>query len=146
MRYRDQKTQEILELIKTLESAEDFIYDDIFSGTDYLDLAEHLNLTSDDTTVLFLIDGAQLYQSKKSDTWIGIWIIADYSPTNRYKKKCVPPAFVVPGPNKPKHMDSLLFRSFHHLSAIQHENNGGGLRMWDFVQKNSYFIPCYTYS
>lgn len=139
MRYRDQKTQEILELIETLESAEDLVYDDIFSGTDYLDLAERLNLTSDDTTILFSIDGAQLYQSKKSDTWIGIWIIADYSPTLRYKKKCVLPAFVVPGPNKPKHMDSLLFRSFHHLSAIQRENNGAGLRMWDFVKKSLIF-------
>jgi len=139
MRYRDQKTRQIMELIETLESVEDLVYDDIFSGTDYLDLAEHLNLTSDDTTILFSIDGAQLYQSKKSDTWIGIWIIADYSPTNRYKKKCILPAFVVPGPNKPKHMDSLLFRSFHHLSAIQHENNGAGIRMWDFVKKATIF-------
>ncbi|KAF8955107.1 hypothetical protein BDZ97DRAFT_1619993, partial [Flammula alnicola] len=48
----------------------DAIYDDIFCGSDVLDLAEDLKLTSDDTTVIFSLDGAQLYQSKKSDTWI----------------------------------------------------------------------------
>ena len=126
MRYRDQKTQEILEHLESLKSAEDFVYDDIFSGSDFLDLKEHLNFIGDDMTILFSIDGAQLYQSKKSDTCIGIWIVADYSPANQYKKICVLPAFVAPGQ---KHMDSLLFITFHHLSSIQLENNGTGLRM-----------------
>jgi len=129
MRYRDQKTQEIL------ESIGDPVYDDLFSGSDILNLSEDLKLTSDDTTASFSFDGAQLYQNKKSDTWIAIWIINDYSPDTRYKKKHVLPALIVPGPNKPKNLDSFLFRTFHHVSAIQRENNGVGLCAWDGLKE-----------
>ncbi|KAF9018703.1 hypothetical protein BDZ89DRAFT_1139828 [Hymenopellis radicata] len=48
-----------------------------------------------------------------------------------YKQKYVFPAFVIKGPNKPKVLDSFLFRGLHHLSAIQRENEGKGLLMWD---------------
>jgi hypothetical protein len=34
---------------------------------------------------------------------------------------------VIPGPNKPKNMDSFMFPSAHHLSALQKE----GLHIWD---------------
>ncbi|KIM35961.1 hypothetical protein M413DRAFT_78832 [Hebeloma cylindrosporum] len=133
MRYRGEKIEEILESLDPAKNLnpDSFVYDDLFCGSDILDLAEDVQLTSDDTTVSFSFDGAQLYQSKKSDTWIGIWIINDYSPTVRYKKKHVLPALIIPGPNKPKNLDSFLFRSFHHVSAIQRENNGKGLRVWD---------------
>ena len=43
-------------------------------------MTANLKLTSDDTTVIFSLDGAQLYQNKKSDTWIAIWIIVEYDP------------------------------------------------------------------
>ncbi|KAF8156022.1 hypothetical protein B0H34DRAFT_621141, partial [Crassisporium funariophilum] len=52
----------------------------------------------------------------------------------RYKKIHVLPAVISPGPHKPKNSDSYLFRSFHHLSAIQRENNNAGIHVWDFVQ------------
>ena len=55
----------------------------------------------------------------------------DYDPKTRYKKKHVIPALIIPGPHKPKYIDSYTFRSFHHLSALQHENNGAGLPVWD---------------
>jgi len=129
MRYRDRKTQEILE-----DNDQDPIYDDIFSGSTFLaflDFAERVQLGPHDTTVTFSLDGAQLYQNKKSDTWIAIWIINDYHPNTRYKKKHVLPALVIPGPNKPKNIDSFVYRSFHHLSALQHENESKGLRVWD---------------
>ena len=48
-----------------LEDELDAIYDNIFCGSDVLDLSEDLELTSDNTTVIFSLDGAQLYQSKK---------------------------------------------------------------------------------
>lgn len=131
MRYRDQKTKEILDSIT--DQLKDSVYDDTFCGNDYLDLHARLGLTSDDTTVSFSLDGAQLYQNKKSDTWIGIWIINDYHPTTRYKKKHVLPALVVPGPNKPKNLDSFMFRAFHHVSALQRENGRAGLRVWDAI-------------
>ena len=129
MRYRDRKIQEIL------ENLGDPVYDDLFSGSDILNVCEDLHLTSDDTTVSFSFDGAQLYQNKKSDTWIAIWIINDYSPTTRYKKKHVLPALIIPGPSKPKNLDSFLFRTFHHVSAIQRENHGAGLCVWDGLKR-----------
>ncbi|EDR01263.1 uncharacterized protein LACBIDRAFT_312362 [Laccaria bicolor S238N-H82] len=49
----------------------------------------------------------------------------------RYKKKHVLPGVVIPGPNKPKNSDSFMFRSFHHISACQHENNNAGIPVWD---------------
>ena len=107
---------------------QDFVYDDIFSGSELLNMFKEHGLGPQDITVSFSLDGAQLYQNKKSDTWIAIWIINDYSPTIWYKKKQVLPALVVPGPNKPKDLDSFMFRSFHHLSAIQRENGGAGIR------------------
>lgn len=124
--YRDKKIQEILGT-----APQDRIFDDIFCGSDILKLHQDLSLSANDTTVMFSLDGAQLYQNKKSDTWIAIWIIADYNPTTRYKKKHILPALIIPGPSKPKILDSFLFRSFHHLSAIQQANNGSGLRVWD---------------
>jgi hypothetical protein len=133
MRYRDQKISAINEAFPGLDDGLDAIYDDIFCGSDVLDLAEDLNLTSHDTTVIFSLDGAQLYQSKKSDTWIAIWIITNYDPKTRYRSKHVLPAAIVPGPGKPKNIDSFLFRTFHHFSAIQREDNGAGIKMYDAI-------------
>ena len=130
MQYRDKKIQEIFDSLDDPNA----VYDDIFCGNDYLDLHKRLNLTSDDTTVSFSIDGAQLYQNKKSDTWIAIWIIMDLHPNSRYKKKHVLPALIVPGPDKPDNLDSFMFRSFHHLRALQRENNGLGLCVWDALK------------
>ena len=73
------------------------------------------------------IDGAQLYAHKASDCWIYIWIIMDFAPDERYKKKHVLPGGFIPGPNKPKNLDSFLFPGLHHLHALQRE----GLRIWD---------------
>lgn len=73
------------------------------------------------------IDGAQLYAHKASDFWIYIWVIMDLAPDERYKKRHVLPGGFIPGPNKPKNIDSFLFLGLHHLCALQHE----GLRIWD---------------
>ncbi|KAF8172911.1 hypothetical protein BJ912DRAFT_831986, partial [Pholiota molesta] len=134
MRYREKKTQEIFDALDGLENDLDAVYDDIFCGEDVLKLAETLKLTSDDTTVIFSLDGAQLYQNKKSDTWIAIWIIADYNPNTRSRSKHVLPALIIPGPNKPKQIDSFLFRTFHHVSAIQREDGGAGIRIFEAIK------------
>jgi hypothetical protein len=105
-------------------------------GSQYINLAHELQLTDDDTVVCLSLDGAQLYQNKKSDTWIAIWIILKYNPSTRYKKKHVLPCCVIPGPNKPKNLDSFLFRSLHHVSALQHENNGAGFRLFSGLKKS----------
>jgi len=56
MHYQDQKIWEII------DSIGDPVYDDLFSGSDILKLCEDLKLTTDDTTVSFSFDGAQLQQ------------------------------------------------------------------------------------
>ena len=44
MRYQDKKTKEILQM-------EDIVYDDVFSGNDFLEFAERVQLGPHDTTV-----------------------------------------------------------------------------------------------
>jgi hypothetical protein len=134
--YRDRKTKEIVDEYLSTQPF-DRVYDDIFCGSNVRELLGKLSLTINDVTVSFSLDGAQLYQSKKSDTWIGIWIINDYDPKTRYKRKHVLPALVIPGPNKPKKLDFFLFRSIYHLAALQHENDGAGMRVWDAFQQTT---------
>ncbi len=75
----------------------------------------------------FRWNGAQLYAHKSSDCWIYLWILFDLSPSERYKKRHVLPGGFIPGPNKPKNMDSFLFPGLYHLAAVQNE----GLPVWD---------------
>ncbi|KAJ3796010.1 hypothetical protein GGU11DRAFT_653880, partial [Lentinula aff. detonsa] len=53
----------------------------------------------------------------------------------RYKKKAILPSFTIPGPNKPRHMESFTYRALHHLSALQREDNGNGFKVWDATDK-----------
>ncbi|KAL0568733.1 hypothetical protein V5O48_013253, partial [Marasmius crinis-equi] len=84
-------------------------------------------INNEDMVLVLSIDGAQLYRNKASDCWIYIWVIYDYAPEHRYKKKHVLPGGFIPGPNKPKHLDSFIFSALYHVSALQRE----GLRTWD---------------
>ncbi|KAG2008975.1 hypothetical protein CC2G_014351 [Coprinopsis cinerea AmutBmut pab1-1] len=90
-----------------------------------------LNITEDDILVSFSIDGAQLERNKKSDCWIAVWIVQDYDPKLRFKKRRILPALICPGPDAPENIDSIVYRSFHHLSALQRENDRKGLKVWD---------------
>jgi len=89
------------------------------------------HIKRDDLVLMMSFDGAQLYANKASDCWIFIWVILDRAPDGRYLKKSVLPGGFIPRPNKPKHIDSYLFPSLHHLSALQKE----GLHMWDASQQ-----------
>lgn len=104
---------------------------DFFFGLAYIDKVDEKMIDKDNMVLLFSMDGAQLYANKASDCWIYIWIIFDYMPGTRYKKKHVLPGGFIPGPNKPKHSDSFLFPGLHHLAALQNE----GLQIWDSVTK-----------
>ncbi|KAJ3917339.1 hypothetical protein F5877DRAFT_91280 [Lentinula edodes] len=110
LQYAYLKTEQILH---DESSAEDFVYDVIF-----------LKLTPHDI---------MLYQNKQSDTWFGRWKVENFKPSLRFKQRCVLPMFIIPGPNKPKIIDSFTFRSLQHLLALQKENNGKGLAMWDAI-------------
>ena len=124
MFYRRDKTRE--ELDRDNE-APDYIYDDIFCGSDYLNAVDAAPINNYDTVLMLSIDGAQLYRNKKSDCWIYIWIILDLAPDKRYKICNILPGGIIPGPGKPKHLDSYLFPGLAYVSAIQKE----GLHIWD---------------
>lgn len=124
--YRQQKTREIIEeLQKNSGSLSE--YEDFLHGSDYLENVRNGNIKDDDMVLMFSMDGAQLYAHKTSDCWIYLWVLFDLSPNERYKKKHVLPGGFIPGPNKPKNMDSFLFPGLYHLAAIQNE----GLPVWD---------------
>jgi hypothetical protein len=126
MRYRNERTQQIFDEIRRNDGFVD-AYDDILTGSAYLDAVRVGRIKPGDMVLMISIDGAQLYESKMSDCWIYIWIIVDHSPDRRYKKKHVLPGGVIPGPNKPKYIQSFLYPGFHHLASIQR----AGLHIWD---------------
>jgi hypothetical protein len=103
------------------------VYDDVYCSSILLDAAQQGDLLPDDTVLMLSINGAQLYKSKQSDCWIYIWVLFDLTPDLRYKKKYVLPGGFIPGPKKPKNMDSFIYTGLHHLSALQRD----GLWIWD---------------
>jgi hypothetical protein len=100
---------------------------DFFFGQAYIDKVDEGFINENDMVLMFSMDGAQLYSKKASDCWIYIWILFDYIPGTRYRKKRVLIGGFIPGPNKPKHPDSFTFPGLHHLAALQRE----GLPIWD---------------
>lgn len=80
-----------------------------------------------DIVVSLFIDGAQLYEKKQSDCWIYVWIIINLAPNVRYHKVNVLLGRFIPGPHKPKDVDSFLFPGFHYLASLQCK----GLTIWD---------------
>jgi hypothetical protein len=126
MSYRRLRTREI---IKELQQNNGFLegFEDFLHGREYLEAIRTGRITDDDILLMLSIDGAQLYAHKLSDCWICIWVIFEQAPEMRYKMKQVLPAFTIPGPNKPKNIDSFLFPCLYHLSALQRE----GLPIWD---------------
>jgi hypothetical protein len=122
MRHRVTETEKILRGDPGTDS-----YNDIYSGSDYLEAVESGRISKDDMVLMLSIDGAQLYQSKQSDCWIYIWVVYDLAPDKRYKKLCILPGGFIPGPNKPKNVDSYLYPGLYHAAALMKE----GLQVWD---------------
>jgi hypothetical protein len=94
-------------------------YNDVYSAHAFTQAVLDEDIKCDDTVLMLSIDGAQLYQHKQLDCWIYIWVLLDLAPDLRYKKKYVLPGGFIPGPNKPKNLDSFLFTGLHHLVALQ---------------------------
>ena len=133
MRYRNRKTDEILEELQ--RSGRIPTYEDVLHGSEYLDAHCKGKIGPDDVMIMLSVDGAQLYRDKESDCWFVIWVILNLDPELRYKKQFVLPACFVPGPNKPDNMESFLLPSLRHVAALQRE----GLRVYDGSQE------CYPY-
>lgn len=123
MLHRDTETQKILRKLQTDEMTF------IDNGRDYLNAVQEGRIRKRDTVLLMLMDGAQLYESKQSDCWIYIWVVLNLAPDLRYKKQHILPAGFIPGPNKPKNVDSFLFPGLYHVAALMKE----GLPIWDAV-------------
>ncbi|PCH40628.1 hypothetical protein WOLCODRAFT_35384, partial [Wolfiporia cocos MD-104 SS10] len=106
-----------------LEKISDYIY-----GKDYLEAVICSDIKDEDTCLMFSIDGAQLYASKLSDCWMFIWVLLDYAPDVHYRKTHIMPAGFIPGPNKPKNIDSFILPSLPHVASFmgQHEK----LKIW----------------
>ena len=117
MHYRERRTQEIFDELERNDGLVD-AYDDILTGSAYLNAVRDGRIKTEDMLLIISIDGAQLYESKSSDCWIYIWIVIEHSPDQRYKKKNVLPGAIIPGPNKPKFIESFLFPGFHYRRYI----------------------------
>ncbi|EJD38499.1 hypothetical protein AURDEDRAFT_30561, partial [Auricularia subglabra TFB-10046 SS5] len=108
--------------------------DDTMCGEDVLTAMLEEKLGPDDTVLVASLDGLQLYRNKQSGCWLWAFYLINMSPCGRYKKKYVLPGGSVPGPRKPEVMESVLFRTLEHISAV---NRDGGLRIWDAYQPRS---------
>ncbi|KAG2065691.1 hypothetical protein BDR04DRAFT_971686, partial [Suillus decipiens] len=126
MSYHNKHTQQIAEKLEP-ENRHKQSWSDFIDGTDYLEAIAAGKITNKDIVLMMSIDSARLYKSKASDCWMSIWVVFDHSPETRYKKKYILPGIIIPGPCKPKNLNSFLFPGFHHLTALQKE----GLTVWD---------------
>ena len=111
-------------------------YDNVYCSSILIDMARCGDLTSDDVVLMLSVDGAQLYQSKQLDCWIYIWVLLDLAPNLHYKKKYILPGGFIPGPNKPKNLDSFMYTGLHHLAALQKD----GLHIWNCLTGQVYTL------
>ncbi|KIL59407.1 hypothetical protein M378DRAFT_41676, partial [Amanita muscaria Koide BX008] len=137
MNYRARKTNEIIDMIERNGGQIDIsTYEDFVHGQDYIEAVQRGDIGENDVVCTFSIDGAQLYRDKESECWFFVWVIFNLSPDLRYKKKFVLPAGFVPGPTKPKNMESFLLPSLRHFSALQKH----GLTIWDARRGQDFIV------
>jgi hypothetical protein len=134
MSYWHRRTEEIMWELEQNHGQQE-AFRDFLDGREYIEAVRTGHIQENDIILLLSFEGAQLYTHKASDCWIVIWIIFDHAPDTRYKKAQVLIAAIIPGPHKPKNMDSVLFPSHYHLAALQRE----GLPIRD-AWRNQLFI------
>lgn len=133
IQHRARRTDEIITAL-VRDNGKVSSYDDFYHGSEYLTAVDEEDIKTNDMVLMLSIDGAQLYQSKASDCWIYIWVVLDLPPHLRYKKKHVLPGGFIPGPNKPKNLDSFLFPGLQHLAALSKE----GLSIWNSKEEKTF--------
>ncbi|KIK25482.1 hypothetical protein PISMIDRAFT_9518 [Pisolithus microcarpus 441] len=107
MDYLRTRTMEVLQGLQ--ETGNIPVIDDIVMGWDYLGAVLDGDIKQQDIILMVSLDGAQLYDSKELDCWMYIWIVVNLPPDKHYRKLHIRPGGFIPGPNKPKHLDSFLF-------------------------------------
>ena len=139
MRYLWERTQSVLDEIRRSGGGAIPVVDDVAMGWDYLGAVLDGDIGEHDIVLMISLDGAQLYDSKESDCWMYIWVLLNLAPDKRYHKLNVLPGGFIPGPHKPKNLDSFLFPGLHHIAALQRE----GLAMWDPLTDSRYISRLY---
>lgn len=137
MAHLHKRTQEILDEYERIQQIP--VIDDIGAGWDYLGASLAGDIKEHDIVLLASVDGAQLYPDKESDCWLYIWVVLNLPPDKRYRKVHVLPGGFIPGPNKPKNVDSFMAVGLHHLSALQNE----GLKIWDAAHNETFHSNIY---
>ncbi|EJF61368.1 hypothetical protein DICSQDRAFT_60547 [Dichomitus squalens LYAD-421 SS1] len=117
MHHREKVVERLMEMANAHKMVE--VTEDVFYAEEYIKLVEAGTIREDDLVLMFSLDGVQLYEFKQSDCWIYIWILFDLAPEVRYKKRYVLPGAFIPGPKKPKNVDSFLFPGLYHVAALQ---------------------------
>ncbi|THU78202.1 hypothetical protein K435DRAFT_888835 [Dendrothele bispora CBS 962.96] len=128
LQYRRKYTETVLSELQRESGVKVSPYRDFFDGSDCLSAVTEGKIKDDDMVVMLSVDGAQLYRNKASDCWIYIWVVLDHDPSVRYKVRHVLLGGFIPGPNKPKNLDSFMFTGLYHVSAVQ---RSGGFQIWD---------------
>ncbi|KAJ3533931.1 hypothetical protein NM688_g7210 [Phlebia brevispora] len=138
MSYRERCTTRLMAELPNLDWKVPVLKDYLF-GQEYVEAVRRGEITNNDIVLLISMDGAQLYAHKLSDCWIYIWVVLEHSPEVRYKKKHILPGGIIPGPNKPKNVDSFLFPGMHHTAALMKE----GFSVWNALTKE--VVPKHPY-
>ena len=126
MHHRCEQTEQILAHLKAKQGEID-VYNNIHIGSDYLEAVKNGEIKPEDIMLQISLNGAQLFRDKESDCWMYVYVIDNIPPDLCYTKDYVIPGRFIPGPKKPKHIDSFLFPALYHLSALQWE----GLHIYD---------------
>lgn len=137
MTYLYERTQEVLDEYARTQQIP--IISDIAMGWDTLGTFLAGDIKEHDIVIIASIDGAQIYKDKESNCWLYIWIVLNLSPDQRYRRLHVIPSGFIPGPHKPKNIDSFMVVGLHHLSALQHE----GLQIWDAARNETFHSDIY---
>ncbi|KAF8546079.1 hypothetical protein OG21DRAFT_1427944, partial [Imleria badia] len=119
MQYLYQRTQQVLN--KFEEKNKISIINDIATSWDYLSSSLAGDISENDIVVMASLNGLQIYEDKDSNCWLYIWVVINLAPNKRYCKTHVLPGGFIPGPKKPKIIESFMVIGIHYLSALQTE-------------------------
>ncbi|KAG1823587.1 uncharacterized protein BJ212DRAFT_1476455 [Suillus subaureus] len=118
MRYLHNQVQEVLAGLA--QTGEIPVFDNIVMGHNAIGAVLDGDIKENDIVLMVSLDGAQLYESKQSDFHVH-------------------PGGFIPGPNKPKNLDSFLIVGLHHLTALQNE----GPVIWDSSRDVTFMSDLY---
>ncbi|TFK45198.1 hypothetical protein OE88DRAFT_1715452 [Heliocybe sulcata] len=102
MMWRQTRTKQLFDTLETTNRPHLDEFDDVICGNAYLEAVNTGDIDDNDMVLMLSADALQ--------------------------KKHIIPGAIIPGPNKPKSLDSFLFPGLHHLSAISAEP---GLPIWN---------------